>query len=278
MDKIILENMKVYGSHGVYAYEKRKRQSFIIDLYLTLDLIPASTSDFLESTLDYVQIETIVASIVEKRSFNLIEKLALTIIEELFKNFEILYSVKIRLKKPKALPHYGTIASVELERLRTDFFSSTVFLGLGSNLGDREAHLDEAFQRIEALPKTKIVEHSPIYNTTAIGTAGRNYYLNCCLKISTRLTPKDLQRELQNIEQIMGRDRKKRWDDRTIDIDMLYYNRYHFNTPFLQLPHPRIKERAFVLKPLLDLSCPFINIEDFQKVENQTVEIYKGES
>lgn len=277
MDKIILENIVAKGCHGCHPAEKKKCQPFVINLILTLDLIPASNDDILASSINYEEIETIVVETIEKHSFNLIEKLAMTIVESLFKRFSLLYSIQIQLKKPKALPQHKAIAGVEFERLRTDFFSSTVFLGLGSNLGDRQAHLDEAIQRIEALPKTKILEHSPIYETVAIGHEGRNQYLNCCLKILTRLTPQDLQNELQKIEGVMGRDRKKRWDDRVIDIDMLYYNQYHFNTPFLQLPHPRIKERAFVLKPLLDLSCPFVSIEDFEKVENQTIELYKGE-
>lgn len=128
-------------------------------------------------------------------------------------------------------------------------------LGLGSNLGDKEKNLDLA---ISLLKKQvgNITEQSKIYVSKPHGFNSKNDFLNCCLKIETDLTPKKLLRKLKTIERKMGRAYQKKniYEDRIIDIDIIL-GQSKFTSAELQIPHPKYREREFVLCPLGDLTA-----------------------
>ena len=131
----------------------------------------------------------------------------------------------------------------------------TVYLGLGSNLGDRRANLQEALQRIGALPGTHLRAVSSIVESVPQGKwdgAPAGDFLNCCARIDTTLTPGELLRETKRIESELGRAPHSGalYQDRPIDIDILLFGDLCVDTPDLQIPHPRMRERAWVMEPL----------------------------
>lgn len=270
MGEIFLKGICFEATHGVFKEEKEKAQKFEVDIKLCLNLEKCAKSDCLCDTIDYTSVVPIVKETANFKNFNLVESLATQIVKELFFRFPPVYSITITIRKPKANVVAQAQIEITIQRDRNDFFPSTVYIGLGSNMGIREALLEEALQRIETLPKTLVVKQSPIYETTSIGVES-SLFLNQVAEIQTQIPPLEFQKQLQKIETIMGRERKKHWGDRTIDIDILYYNSYEMNHPYLILPHPEIKYRAFVIKPLLDIKCPFITEQDLEKVKNQKI-------
>jgi 2-amino-4-hydroxy-6-hydroxymethyldihydropteridine diphosphokinase len=126
-----------------------------------------------------------------------------------------------------------------------------VFLGLGSNLGDREEALREAYRRLEVL--LSVPRISPIYESEPMYVTDQPLFLNAVCAGFTELPPLDLLRETQLVESALGRVRSSAKGPRTIDVDILLYEGVHLVEDSLSIPHPGIRERPFVLMPLLDL-------------------------
>ena len=130
----------------------------------------------------------------------------------------------------------------------------SAYVALGSNLGDRRAHLDAALAALDALPGTRLDAVSAIYETAPVGPPGQQDYLNAVARLATRLVPLSLLDALLSVEQSRGRIRAERWGPRTLDLDLLIHGDAVLAEPRLTLPHPRVHERAFVLVPLADLA------------------------
>lgn len=139
--------------------------------------------------------------------------------------------------------------------------AEVVYLGLGSNLGDRAANIGAALDSLAALPGTALTAVSSLYETRPVGgPAGQGEYLNSAARIETELTPAELLAEANRIEREMGRVRDgsaERWGPRIIDIDILFYGTLSLDGPSLVVPHPRLTERAFVLAPLAEIAGDF---------------------
>lgn len=128
----------------------------------------------------------------------------------------------------------------------------TVFLGLGTNLGNRRANLRRA---VTALGQILTVEAiSPVYRTAPWGQTDQPYFFNLCVKAATSLAPLSLLAQLKTIETDLGRRPGQRWGPRLIDIDILFYNGLILQSDSLVIPHMHLAERAFVLAPLADLA------------------------
>ena len=126
------------------------------------------------------------------------------------------------------------------------------FVALGSNLGDSLSTLRAAARALEALA-TGGVSHSAIYRSAAVGPPGQDDYLNAVVGLDTELEPLDLLDTLQALEQAAGRRRGQHWGPRTLDLDLLLYGDIGMQHPRLQIPHPHMTRRDFVLTPLADL-------------------------
>jgi len=125
-------------------------------------------------------------------------------------------------------------------------------IGLGANLGDARAALDDAQRRLAALPRTTRVAASPLYRSAPVDAAGPDF-LNAAVLLRTSLPPRALLAALQRIEAVHGRERPYRNAPRTLDLDLLLYGQRRIDTPELTVPHPRLHLRAFALRPLLDV-------------------------
>jgi len=134
-----------------------------------------------------------------------------------------------------------------------------VFIGIGSNLGDRKGHYHEALERVTKLPKTRVVKESSVYESEPHGE-GTQWYVNGVAELDTELTADQLLRRLKAIEQAMGRNKKrqksrgKKWAPRTIDLDILFFDHQIVQTRGLSIPHPELHNRRFVLLPLSELA------------------------
>lgn len=127
-------------------------------------------------------------------------------------------------------------------------------LGIGTNMGNRIQNLIDAVEAVNLLPKTKVVEVSNVYETDPVGYNNQDDFLNIVLTVSTELNAHNLLGAALGIEAGMGRVRTIKNGPRVIDIDLLLYGNEKYDTDTLVLPHPRMLERNFVLKPLLDLN------------------------
>ncbi len=130
-----------------------------------------------------------------------------------------------------------------------------VFIGIGSNLGDRKANCREAREKLAELPNTRVVAASSYYESEPHGDA-KTWFVNSVVEIETDFSPPDLLKQTKKIEDAMGRKRVKgkRWGSRVIDLDILLFNSEILNKRNLKLPHPRMAERRFVLAPLAELA------------------------
>ena len=129
----------------------------------------------------------------------------------------------------------------------------TVYLGLGSNLGDRAANLDKALAALAAAGVT-LLRRSSFYATEPVGFAPHHWFLNCVAEAQTELMPRQLLRATQQVEHDLGRRRMVRGGPRTVDIDILLYGAIAVSMPDLEIPHPRMAERRFVLVPLREIA------------------------
>jgi 2-amino-4-hydroxy-6-hydroxymethyldihydropteridine diphosphokinase len=130
-----------------------------------------------------------------------------------------------------------------------------VYIGLGSNLGDRKANLREAEERLRELPTTRVVKASSLYESEPHGDA-KTWFVNNVIELETELEPEELLKRTRAIEAAMGRKRVKgkRWGSRIIDIDLLLMDNQTVNKRTLKIPHPEMHKRRFVLMPLAELA------------------------
>jgi 2-amino-4-hydroxy-6-hydroxymethyldihydropteridine diphosphokinase len=130
---------------------------------------------------------------------------------------------------------------------------TTAFVGIGSNLGDRETNLRRAIELLSAEAGIEVVAVSEIRETEPVGPVEQGPFLNGAVQVETSLPPGELLERLLAVESRLGRVRAERWGPRTIDLDLLLYGGEKIDEPGLSVPHPRLHERRFVLEPLAHL-------------------------
>ena len=128
------------------------------------------------------------------------------------------------------------------------------YIGLGSNLEEPALQLDEACRRLSLIAGLEITRVSSYYLTEPVGVLDQPWYINAAASLRTRLSPEDLLAALLQVENDMGRVRKQRWGPRLVDLDLLLYNNKLINTRHLQVPHPEMATRGFVLLPLAEIA------------------------
>ena len=127
-------------------------------------------------------------------------------------------------------------------------------LSIGSNIGDRRENIENAVKLLAATPGISNVRLSGMYETEPVGYEDQDFFYNICVLIDTTLAPMELLARAQEIEQELHRVRIIRWGPRTIDVDIILYGDIEMDTERLTIPHPRYRERAFVLIPMMDLT------------------------
>lgn len=134
-----------------------------------------------------------------------------------------------------------------------------VFLGLGSNLGDREAHLADAIATLSSDVSINVTAQSAIIETEPMGVENQGKFLNAVIEIETSLTPQELLQTCLGIEIQHGRVRDEKWGPRTIDIDILFFDDQLIQEEGLHVPHPEVHNRAFALQPMAEIAPDFVH-------------------
>ncbi len=144
------------------------------------------------------------------------------------------------------------------------------YVGVGANLGDREATIRAALAALGA--QTRVVAVSTLRETDPVGVADHPPFLNGAAALETELAPRELLDALLAVEQELGRERRERWGPRTIDLDLLLYGEEAIDEPGLTVPHPRLHQRRFALEPLLDLD-PDLSVPGRGRVDDLLAEL-----
>lgn len=153
------------------------------------------------------------------------------------------------------------------------------YLSIGTNMGDRLQNLQNAVDSLKLLPATKVIEISSVYETDPIGFEKQADFLNIAVELETDITPEALLGALLGIEAALGRVRLFKNGPRIIDLDLLLFENETINSSVLTVPHPRMYEREFVLKPLCDLKSMKNNgkiTSALAKIENGKVRLFDG--
>lgn len=133
------------------------------------------------------------------------------------------------------------------------------FLGIGSNIGERISFIENSIREIGNIPSTEIMRISSVYETEPWGNTDQEYFLNCVLKVKTGLTAYNLLDEIKAIEIRTGRVNSGKWNEREIDIDLLFYGKEIISTDKMNIPHLQIEHRNFVLIPLAEISPDYVH-------------------
>ncbi|MBQ4058242.1 MAG: 2-amino-4-hydroxy-6-hydroxymethyldihydropteridine diphosphokinase [Lachnospiraceae bacterium] len=246
MDQIIIKDLELFGYHGVFEEEAFLGQKFVVTAVLNLSTRKAGKTDDLQQSLDYGVACQLIKKIVKTERYQLIERLAEEIAEQLLLTFTMLQSVEITVKKPWA-PVLMTMDTVAVTIKRG---WHKAYLSIGSNMGDKEGYLDFAIDQLNALSDTKVTAVSDFIVTEPYGGVEQDDFLNGALEIETLKTPEELLETALSIEKETGRERLIHWGPRTLDIDILFYDDEIIMTDSLKVPHVEIPKRQFVLEPL----------------------------
>ena len=248
---IELIGLELWGHHGVEDAEREAGQRFLFDVMLQAG-DTAQVTDRLEDTVDYREVVAVVREISDSRRFRLLEALAGAVADALMERFPV-RSAMVRVRKPDVELGVPLLhAAVGVHRSRGP--GTRAFVGLGSNLGDREANLRRAIDLLEAEPGVEVQGVSSFRETDPVGYVDQPQFLNAAVVLDTELPPRALLHRLLEIERTMGRTREgTRFGPRTIDLDVLLYGELQIDEPGLTVPHPRLHERRFALEPLAEL-------------------------
>lgn len=145
--------------------------------------------------------------------------------------------------------------------------SNIAFIALGSNIGKRKQNIENALAKIKNLPESAIASASSIIETKPVGNTRQPDFLNCVIKLETKLTPTELLNYLLRIESEMGRVRKEKWGPRIIDLDILFFDDEIIETKDLTIPHPEILNRAFILQLMNEIAKDYIHPRERKTIE-----------
>ena len=145
---------------------------------------------------------------------------------------------------------------------------NTVFIALGSNLNNPVRHVSQGIRNIDRNPDIEVLSKSSLYISSPLGPLNQPDYINAVVKVSTTLTPINLLDKLQDIENHHKRQRLERWGPRTLDLDILIYDRVEINNARLTIPHPQMIYREFVLLPLREVTSNNFNLPKFGKLSH----------
>ncbi len=250
MDKLIIEGLTVFANHGVHEEENVLGQKFEVSAELYLDMRKAGQTDQLYDTVNYGDVCRFIEKTMKNHTLKLLEAVAEQLCEEILLNYPAVRKLKLRLDKPWApvkLPLH-TVA-VEIERSW-----HKVFIGIGSNMGDRQGYLDRGVEALGQVPNCRLLKVSDYLETKAWGKTDQDDFLNAAIEIETMLSPEELLWELLDIERANGRVRDEHWGPRTLDMDILLYDNEIIETETLCIPHMWMHKRAFVLEPLSQIA------------------------
>lgn len=250
MDIITIKDLEVYCHHGVLKEETVLGQKFLVTAELYTDVKKAAKTDDLTYAINYADVSHFIESYMKEHTFRLIETVAEQLAQEILLEFPLVLKVKVMVKKPWApilLPLDTVSVMVEREW-------SQVYISVGSNLGDKEANINSALEKLKSDDRIRDFIVSSFYQTKPYGYLEQDDFINAAISFQTLYSPDELLEVIRQIEKEGGRERTIHWGPRTIDLDILLYDDKIIQTKDLIIPHPEMHLREFVLKPLAEIA------------------------
>ena len=268
MGVIRIDNLKVFGYHGVFEEEKQNGQDFYINAKLVSDLKRAGMTDCLQDSTHYGEVCLQIKKTLTEQKYDLLERACERCIEDILIYFPLIQEVTMELRKPQApIPMEFESVSVEITR-----GWHKTYIAFGSNLGEKEKYIMDAMQEIADSIFFRNLRVSNFYNSAPYGGVEQDEFVNGVLEIETMLEPYELLDFLHELEVKANRVRNQHWGPRTLDLDIIFYDDLILDEENLQIPHKDMKNRDFVLVPLAGLAGykrhPVFNITIDEMVQN----------
>ncbi|MCI8527799.1 MAG: 2-amino-4-hydroxy-6-hydroxymethyldihydropteridine diphosphokinase [Lachnospiraceae bacterium] len=245
-DEIHIDQLEIFAHHGVYPEETRDGQTFYVNGILYLDIHGAGDADALDKTVNYGEVCHFIDGWMRENTCLLLEAVAERLSAALLLRYGILSGVDLEIVKPSApigLP-FGAVSVKICRRWHK------AYLAIGSNLGDRREYMTYGVEALADRREIVVKQVSEFIVTKPYGGVEQEDFLNGALEIETILGPEELLQVLHEIEQGAGRERLVHWGPRTLDLDLLFYDRLCYQSHDLVIPHPDLENREFVLRPL----------------------------
>ena len=250
LDEIRIDNLEVFAHHGVYPEETAKGQIFYINAVLYLQTLDAGRKDDLSASVNYGDVCHFMNDYMKKHTFKLIEAVAEHLAESVLLEYPLIQELDMEIRKPSA-PVKLPFESISV-KIRRKWH--TAYVAFGSNMGNREEYINHALEALKSNPKVQVVKISDFIKTTPYGDAATGEFINGAMELKTLYSPWELLEYLQLLEKEAGRVRKVRWGDRTLDLDIIFYDSLIMSTEKLTIPHKDMVNRDFVLKPLVQIN------------------------
>lgn len=250
MDQIRIDNLEVFAHHGVFPEEKEYGQKFYVNAILYTNTRAAGLADDLSFSTNYGEICHFITNWMQEKIYDLIESVAENLAEQILLNFGSINKIDLEIRKPFApmrLPFESV--SVRIERSWHE-----VYLSLGSNLGDRAAYLKQGVEGLDSHEQIQVLKVADNVETEPYGNIDQDKFLNTAVKIRTLLTPRELLDYIHELETVAGRTREVHWGPRTLDLDIIFYDKLVYEDSKLILPHVDMENRDFVLEPLSQIA------------------------
>lgn len=273
MDHIKIRGLKVFAHHGVHPQERVAGQDFIISADLGTRTFKAAKNDELEKTIDYGMVCGMIEKFMTENKFNLIETCAERLAEHLLRSVKGLSEITLEIHKPNA-PIEQEFEDVSVCITRS---KHVVYIGLGSNMGDKGEYLFGAVEALDQFDDIEVKKISTLIETKPYGNENQDDFLNGAIKVETMLSPRELLKVCQKLEDEAGRVREEHWGPRTLDLDILIYDDLIMETEELVIPHPDMMNRDFVLKPMTEIASNFVHPVTGKTMGRMMVELHEKE-
>lgn len=250
MDEIRIENLKIFAHHGVFAEEKENGQDFYVNAVLYTDLRPAGLKDDLTLSTHYGEVSLLIKRCLTEQTYDLIETAAEATAKEILLSFPLVKALDFELRKPHApIPMEFESVSVKIHRGWHE-----TYIALGSNMGESKRYMEEAIKTLDADENIVVEKVSDFIVTKPYGGVEQEDFLNGVLKAKTLYTPTELLKKLHETEAAAGRERIVRWGPRTLDLDIVFYDKLIYEDENLIIPHVDMQNRDFVLTPMAQIA------------------------
>lgn len=243
--KILINNLKTEAIIGCYDYERDQKQPLVINL--ELELGNWSYPDELAHTVSYDELCQLIRELTQASKFLLLESLAHYLVNELFTRYSQIKHINVNISKPDVCDALDCLIRVEYAQNR----QYKIALALGSNLNNPQQQLISGIEFLsEIVSEIKV---APFYKSSPQGFSEQDDFYNTCISGITTLEPQELLIALKKIEKRMGKSEQFTNGPRIIDLDIILFEGQIVQGLFLQIPHPRMHERDFVLQPLAEI-------------------------
>ncbi|MCR5596802.1 MAG: 2-amino-4-hydroxy-6-hydroxymethyldihydropteridine diphosphokinase [Lachnospiraceae bacterium] len=263
MDEIRIENLKIFANHGVLQSEKKEGQFFYINAVIEIPLGKAGRTDALNDTVSYAELCEVMVKEMQAKSYDLIEAAAMHLIVHILSEYKMIKRITLELRKPDApIDASFDSVSVRISRAR-----HKVYIAYGSSMSyEKNGKVVESPEIIEGAlkmlsddPEIEIVKKSEDIVTEPYGGVAKNKFYNGIICAETFYEPEELLDCLHSVEKSYGRTRDVHWGDRTLDLDIVYYDNEVIETDRLSIPHADMQNRDFVLEPLNELAPDMVH-------------------